>query len=1039
MTKAKKISLILLFLALIMSAIMLSFNIDNKVYAATATRGKINNIVLAQDAYDESSDSGASWGEGDHTSYDGHIRFTYKNAAGFLGYDLIKWAKGRVKDISGTLYGSVDDAIFEFAVYHQGKTEEIVEHDTWGKGKVYFELYKNGVHQRSAETSCDMSVYSNKWNNLYLGTLSYDVEYRIDVALKFYCGDGKSWAKYQGTWSYYFTLQKRTDYNPTISSGYISRNGKYYFKNNFFVGWTEGNNGYRVNNIVYAMPSVYAYNNGKSYTSTSTISTEGEYKIELKDYFSSPIITYNAVLDKTAPTAYFYDSSDNQISSNINTAFYFSPKDNLSGIDYCQYMPPSSSSWQSYTVGTTIPATAAEGIYQFKAVDLSGNILTTSIVLDRIKPTLTIKDDSGNIVNGKGKTNTSLTFTPSDDRSGIATSYIKGGSYSSYTGFTGSLTITSEGTYSVYTKDKAGNVSETYTITIDATLPTLICDDTDFYTEYGKGFTVRVTDNTDGNIRFYCKRPSESDYGLVNGTTCEIDNFSENGRYYFYAIDDAENWSDEHWIDLNIQMPVFTVCWNDNNTFYVDWSGEEYTLTVNGNNYTKKSTVSGEGSYTVIATNRYGFTTANEVEITHKYEVLTVREPTCVDGGDTTYKCISCSDIKVGDHKDALGHTYVTETIPSTCTSKGYTIFECSRCSHTYNSNHTDILPHDYELTIIEATCTAKGYTIYNCKDCGDSKTDNYIDEKPHDYLVIVVYPTCTEKGYTSYQCKNCDKNYVDNYVNAKGHNYVSTVTPVTCITQGYTVNTCSACDFSVVTNYVLPTGHIYVSQEIKATCTESGCTRFSCRNCTYYYDTDVVAALGHNYSQVTIAPTCTTDGGVKNYCTLCEYYYMSEEVLALGHEYETIVTKVATCVEKGVRQFDCKNCSDYYCVDIPKLEHNYEMIDTETKNGVVKRTYECTHCKDSYEQEMGEQYDKVANFIEDIFDKYSPYMVWVFVGTAGVWSIAMGVMMIIAHKNDDKEKAKRMLRNYIIGMIAIFVILMATPILVRGIATLIT
>lgn len=46
---------------------------------------------------------------------------------------------------------------------------------------------------------------------------------------------------------------------------------------------------------------------------------------------------------------------------------------------------------------------------------------------------------------------------------------------------------------------------------------------------------------------------------------------------------------------------------------------------------------------------------------------------------------------------------------------------------------------------------------------------------------------------------------------------------------------------------------------------------------------------------------------------------------------------------------------------------------------------------------------------------------------------------MIIAHKNDDKEKVKRMLRNYFIGVIAIFVILMATPILVRGIATLIT
>jgi hypothetical protein len=33
---------------------------------------------------------------------------------------------------------------------------------------------------------------------------------------------------------------------------------------------------------------------------------------------------------------------------------------------------------------------------------------------------------------------------------------------------------------------------------------------------------------------------------------------------------------------------------------------------------------------------------------------------------------------------------------------------------------------------------------------------------------------------------------------------------------------------------------------------------------------------------------------------------------------------------------------------------------------------------------------------------------------TAGVWSIAMGVAIIIAHKNEDKAKAKKMLVNYV-------------------------
>ena len=64
--------------------------------------------------------------------------------------------------------------------------------------------------------------------------------------------------------------------------------------------------------------------------------------------------------------------------------------------------------------------------------------------------------------------------------------------------------------------------------------------------------------------------------------------------------------------------------------------------------------------------------------------------------------------------------------------------------------------------------------------------------------------------------------------------------------------------------------------------------------------------------------------------------------------------------------------------------------------------------------------------------------MVYVFLGTSGVWSIAMGIAIIIAKKNDEKEKAKKMLVNYGIGMVIIFAILIAIPFLVRGIAALV-
>mgnify|MGYP003313020390 FL=1 len=73
------------------------------------------------------------------------------------------------------------------------------------------------------------------------------------------------------------------------------------------------------------------------------------------------------------------------------------------------------------------------------------------------------------------------------------------------------------------------------------------------------------------------------------------------------------------------------------------------------------------------------------------------------------------------------------------------------------------------------------------------------------------------------------------------------------------------------------------------------------------------------------------------------------------------------------------------------------------------------------------------------LFEEYSPYMMWVFLATAGVWSIAMGIAIIIATKNEDKVKAKKMLVNYGIGLVVIFVLLVAAPYLVRGIAALVS
>ena len=65
--------------------------------------------------------------------------------------------------------------------------------------------------------------------------------------------------------------------------------------------------------------------------------------------------------------------------------------------------------------------------------------------------------------------------------------------------------------------------------------------------------------------------------------------------------------------------------------------------------------------------------------------------------------------------------------------------------------------------------------------------------------------------------------------------------------------------------------------------------------------------------------------------------------------------------------------------------------------------------------------------------------MIWIFLTTTGIWSVVMGVMVVVANKNEEKEKVKKMIVNYGIGLIVIFGMLIACPYLINGIASLIT
>lgn len=222
------------------------------------------------------------------------------------------------------------------------------------------------------------------------------------------------------------------------------------------------------------------------------------------------------------------------------------------------------------------------------------------------------------------------------------------------------------------------------------------------------------------------------------------------------------------------------------------------------------------------------------------------------------------------------------------------------------------------------------------------------------------------------------------------------------------------------------------------STCFTNGLKKYECSQCGDTYE-EVEYTGGHRYSIISTPSTCTESEHIVYQCSVCGDRYETEGNYPTGHNYVSTVTVEPTCTAVGQRLVRCENCGDEYTETIAANGHSYGISDITTSNGKTTRTYTCETCGDTYKQELGNQYEEVSNYVEYLFEQYSPYMWWVLLASAGIWSIVMGVFFAIAQKNEDKEKSRKMIINYVIGLVVIAVIIVACPYLIRGIAALVT
>lgn len=175
-----------------------------------------------------------------------------------------------------------------------------------------------------------------------------------------------------------------------------------------------------------------------------------------------------------------------------------------------------------------------------------------------------------------------------------------------------------------------------------------------------------------------------------------------------------------------------------------------------------------------------------EAGCAHTYEAV-ITEPTCVQGGFTTYTCTQCGDTYTADETDPTGNCVriPVEQVDATCQTPGTAAhYKCENCAALYlDEAGTQIVNDEAVLVIplgscrlvlveqVDATCTAPGTAAhYACAVCGalywDEQGQEPIEnaaqlklrQRPHSFgpWQIVTEPAPETPGLQQRVCRNC-------------------------------------------------------------------------------------------------------------------------------------------------------------------------------------------------------------------------------------------------------------------------------------------
>lgn len=632
------------------------------------------------------------------------------------------------------------------------------------------------------------STTSSQPTTLYSGNLD-DGSYYINLVwdVEDYMATQPNYTRSLATFTITYSFE--IDGNAPVITGASTSTTGQYETDSFLVTATDSGSGVKnlyIKNPVAtdftACPNPAVIENG----------INGLYSFYAVDNNGNTSKIHYVYFDGTAPTGKITNSSGTTLSYlYTNVKFYYSAVDNESGLALMQYKKPNTNSWITYGDGvlTTI---FENGTYYFRARDNAGNYSAIkTITYDTKAPTMSFYNEDGSISNGGVVNSDYIAYNADGTGTGVRSVYVLLPDATSYTSASESTQYRASGLYSFYCYDSAGNRSSTYSVTLDNEAPTLTCETALFGSSTEDSFVVVAED--DSVVEIYCKGPNDLDYWVSSYDYVEITSDMDEGKYYFYAIDQFGNKTDEIWIELSLPVPEILIQYDeDTNHYMLTWFDNSISVGVNGVEYFSGGKLTEEGDYEILVIAQNGKTNTYNVTIDHKWVITGWVEATCLAEGYSINECLTCDGIIYGNWTGIGDHNYIEDdVIAPTCTERGYTLYHCEYCLSEWKSNYVDMLDHELEVVyVLEATCDNDGYTVYNCINCGTEIIDDYVDAYEHEFYVAgYVEATCQAEGYTINKCKYCDVVINGNWTGIGDHSYVEKeVVNPTCSLQGYTL-----------------------------------------------------------------------------------------------------------------------------------------------------------------------------------------------------------------------------------------------------------